>query len=159
MKDRDKANSAAFGCTKMQFFICNRPRKSQGPHTSHSWPMRLMQKIHHHQAKLSELPPPPPQSRFSCSWERSVWEPLAEVRAEVLGREELPAQSQMDPMSISFAIYNVSKNSTRGAQSTPIQPGSLAMSLLAMPSISAENAMATVDQRNFHHPTLPTGQN
>lgn len=62
-------------------------------------------------------------------------------------------------MSISFAIYNVSKNSTRGAQSTPIQPGSLAMSLLAMPSISAENAMATVDQRNFHHPTLPAGQN
>ena len=54
MRDSDKANSAAFGCTKMQFFISNRPRKSQRPHTSHSLPMRLMQQVHRDQAKLSE---------------------------------------------------------------------------------------------------------
>lgn len=36
MKDSKKANSAALGRTKMQFFIPTRPLRSQRPHTSHS---------------------------------------------------------------------------------------------------------------------------
>lgn len=84
-KDRDKANSAAFGLTKMQFFISNRPRKSQWPHISHSLPMRLMQQTHHHQAKYYELLFP---VKVPCPWELCMSEWLAEVRAKVLECKE-----------------------------------------------------------------------
>lgn len=74
--------------------------------------------------------------RFSYSGELRMWETLAEVRAEVLGCEELPCAksdgSHRDqagtPTSIDFSIYKMPKGLKRGAQSTPIQPNRLATS-------------------------------
>lgn len=74
--------------------------------------------------------------RFPYSWELRMWERPAEVRAEVLGPEELPCakpdvsyrDQPRTPTSTFFSACKMPKDLTRGAQSTPIQPIRRAMS-------------------------------
>lgn len=132
MKDSDKANSAAFGFTKMQFFISNSPPKSQWPHTSHSLSMRLMQQTLHDQAN----------SELFFPVKVPLLMRMMPGRAESRGRTEV-----LRPQELSCAKPDVSQRNQAGT------PTSSCFSISKMPrTYSRSKVHSTASQQTSHVP-------